>query len=75
MCLHLRSTYTAADFKQYGGSSIFFEPGNLVSRGRVVVVTFNYRLGLLDLLENTPTIPHSTLPGNLFLREQILTLL
>ncbi|KAF9313827.1 hypothetical protein BG003_004756 [Podila horticola] len=61
-------------FKQYGGSSVFFEPGNVVSRGRVVVVTFNYRLGLLGLLENEPAIPRSTLPGNLFLRDQILAL-
>ncbi|KAG0033080.1 hypothetical protein BGZ81_009407 [Podila clonocystis] len=61
-------------FKQFGGSAIFFEPSNLVSRGRVVVVTFNYRLGLLGLLENEPAIPRSTLPGNLFLRDQILAL-
>ncbi|KAF9368645.1 hypothetical protein CPB97_004404 [Podila verticillata] len=61
-------------FKQYGGSNIFFEPGNLVSRGRVVVVTFNYRLGLLGLLENESIIPRSILPGNLFLRDQILAL-
>ncbi|KAG0025934.1 hypothetical protein BGZ82_009729 [Podila clonocystis] len=61
-------------FKQYGGSTLFFEPGNLVSRGRVVVVTFNYRLGLLGLLENELAIPRSTLPGNLFLRDQILAL-
>ncbi|KAF9416922.1 hypothetical protein BGZ94_010079 [Podila epigama] len=60
--------------KQYGGSSVYFEPGNLVSRGRVVVVTFNYRLGLLGTLENETAVPRTTLPGNLFLRDQILAL-
>lgn len=37
-------------------------------------MTFNYRLGLLGLLENESIIPRSILPGNLFLRDQILAL-
>ncbi|KAG0364303.1 hypothetical protein BGX24_004689, partial [Mortierella sp. AD032] len=34
-------------FTTYSGSVIIFEPGNMVSRGGVVVVTINYRLGML----------------------------
>ncbi|KAF9330667.1 hypothetical protein BG006_006375 [Podila minutissima] len=73
-CLFLNvPTYTAADSRNTAAPS-FFEPGNLVSYGRVVVVTFNCCLGLLGLLENTPIIPRSTLPGDLFLLDQILAL-
>ncbi|KAG0331262.1 hypothetical protein BG004_001754 [Podila humilis] len=61
-------------FVKYAGSSLFFEPGPLVSRGRVVVVTFNYRLGLLGVLENERLLSRSTLPGNLFLHDQIMAL-
>jgi len=56
------------------GSSPLFEPGNLVSRGGVVVVTLNYRLSIFGLFENVPEIPRSTAPGNLATRDQIMAL-
>ncbi|KAF9103412.1 hypothetical protein BGX29_003410 [Mortierella sp. GBA35] len=56
------------------GSAPIFEPGNLVSRGGVVVVTLNYRLSIFGLFENTPAIPRSRAPGNLPTRDQIAAL-
>ncbi|GJJ77779.1 hypothetical protein EMPS_10138 [Entomortierella parvispora] len=61
-------------FTTYSGSVILFEPGNLVSRGGVVVVTINYRLGMLGWMENDPTWDRDTVPGNQALRDQILAL-
>ncbi|KAF9281667.1 hypothetical protein BGZ68_006504 [Mortierella alpina] len=60
-------------FFGFAGSSAPFEPGNLVSRGGVVVVTFNYRLGMLGFTENT-AFPRSEIPGNQAIRDQILAL-
>ncbi|KAF9979906.1 hypothetical protein BGZ75_009081 [Mortierella antarctica] len=60
-------------FFGFAGSSAPFEPGNLVSRGGVVVVTFNYRLGMLGFTENT-AFPRSEVPGNQAIHDQILAL-
>ncbi|KAG0066595.1 hypothetical protein BGZ89_007111 [Linnemannia elongata] len=61
-------------FVLFAGSTPIFEPGNIVSRGGVVVVTLNYRLGSYGLFENTPEIPRSKAPGNLASRDQIAAL-
>jgi len=61
-------------FLSYSGSVIIFEPGNLVSRGGVVVVTINYRLGMLGWMESDPAWDRNTVPGNQALRDQILAL-
>ncbi|KAG0048654.1 hypothetical protein BGZ83_006416 [Gryganskiella cystojenkinii] len=58
-----------------GSSNPTFEPGNLVSRGGVVVVTLNYRLSMFGLFENTPAISRSKAPGNLPSRDQVAALL
>ncbi|KAG0351812.1 hypothetical protein BGZ54_003081, partial [Gamsiella multidivaricata] len=61
-------------FTTYSGSVIIFEPGNMVSRGGVVVVTINYRLGMLGWFENTAAWGRSTVPGNQAFRDQILAM-
>ncbi|KAK5815136.1 Carboxylesterase family-domain-containing protein [Linnemannia elongata] len=61
-------------FTSFSGSSPVFEPGNLVSRGGVVVVTLNYRLGIFGFFESPPSIPHSKATGNLAIRDQIAAL-
>ncbi|KAF9570556.1 hypothetical protein EC968_001675 [Mortierella alpina] len=65
----------------YGGSytsgaasAPMYEPGNLVSRGGVVVVTLNYRLGIFGQFEFEPAIPRSKAPGNLATRDQMVAL-
>ncbi|GJJ77781.1 hypothetical protein EMPS_10140 [Entomortierella parvispora] len=58
----------------YSSSVALFEPGNLVSRGGVVVVTINFRLGILGSLEDEGTWDRGTIPGNQALRDQILAL-
>ncbi|KAF9912015.1 hypothetical protein EC991_001462 [Linnemannia zychae] len=61
-------------FTSFSGSSPVYEPGNLVSRGGVVVVTLNYRLGIFGFFENPPAIPRSKAAGNLAIRDQIMAL-
>ncbi|KAG0361642.1 hypothetical protein BG005_007649 [Podila minutissima] len=61
-------------FTVLSGTSPIFEPGNLVSRGGVVVVTFNYRLNIFGLFQNQPAISKSSAPGNLPTRDQIAAL-
>ncbi|KAG0343384.1 hypothetical protein BG004_005352 [Podila humilis] len=61
-------------FTTYSGSVILFEPGNLVSRGGVVVVSINYRLGLLGWAENAAAWGRSSVTGNQALRDQIVAL-
>ncbi|KAG0196476.1 hypothetical protein BGX28_010083 [Mortierella sp. GBA30] len=56
------------------GSMSLYEPGNLVSRGGVVVVTLNYRLNIFGQFENVPAIPRSKAPGNLAVHDQIAAL-
>jgi carboxylesterase type B len=56
------------------GSIILFEPGNVVSRGGVVVVTINYRLGLFGWFEDTNSWSRSNVPGNQAFRDMILAL-
>ncbi|KAF9912794.1 hypothetical protein EC991_008656 [Linnemannia zychae] len=60
-------------FSMFSGSTIIYEPGNLVSRGGVVVVTFNYRLGMLGFTENA-AFQRSDIPGNQAIHDQILAL-
>ncbi|GJJ77842.1 hypothetical protein EMPS_10201 [Entomortierella parvispora] len=62
-------------YTSFSGSSPAFEPGNLVSRGGVVVVTLNYRLSIFGLFENYPAISRTKAPGNLAVRDQIAALL
>ncbi|KAF9209677.1 hypothetical protein BGZ59_010015, partial [Podila verticillata] len=61
-------------FTSLSGTSPVFEPGNLVSRGGVVVVTLNYRLGIFGLFQNQPAISKSAAPGNLATRDHIAAL-
>ncbi|KAG0284992.1 hypothetical protein BGZ97_007978, partial [Linnemannia gamsii] len=61
-------------FSNFSGSIALFDPGNIVSRGGVVVVTINYRLGLFGWFEDTNSWSRSTVPGNQGLRDQILAL-
>ncbi|KAF9392529.1 hypothetical protein CPB97_000611 [Podila verticillata] len=61
-------------FVNNSGSLIVFEPGNVVSRGGVVVVTINYRLGMFGWLENIAAWGSSSAPGNQALQDVILAL-
>ncbi|KAK3815300.1 MAG: Alpha/Beta hydrolase protein [Benniella sp.] len=57
------------------GSDPAFNPANMASRGQVVVVTINYRLGLLGFLERVDAgINRSTLPGNQGVRDMVVAL-
>ncbi|KAF8933283.1 hypothetical protein BGZ47_010936 [Haplosporangium gracile] len=61
-------------FANNSGSIILFEPGSMVSRGGVVVVTINYRLGLFGWFEDTNSWSRSNVPGNQAFRDMILAL-
>ncbi|KAF8963205.1 hypothetical protein BGZ46_001019 [Entomortierella lignicola] len=54
-------------FTDFSGSTPFFEPGNLVSRAGVVVVTLNYRLSSYGLFD----IPGTNVTGNVASRDQV----
>ncbi|KAG0041949.1 hypothetical protein BGZ83_001078 [Gryganskiella cystojenkinii] len=57
------------------GSDPAFNAANMASRGQVVVVTINYRLGLLGFLERVDAgISRSTLPGNQSVRDILVAL-
>ncbi|KAF9973070.1 hypothetical protein BGZ73_003734 [Actinomortierella ambigua] len=65
-------------FTQYGSSLPIFDPGHLVARGGVVVVTFNYRLRFFGLLRTTTNSTagssHPEADGNQAIHDQILAL-
>ena len=73
LALFFSSLYLTSIFS-YSRSVILFEPGSIVSRGGVVIVTINYRLGLPGWFEDTSSWSHSTIPGNQAFRDQILAL-
>ncbi|KAG0066469.1 hypothetical protein BGZ90_001396 [Linnemannia elongata] len=54
-----------------GGYTLY--PGNLVSRGGVVVVTLNYRLGMLGFTES-PGFLRTDVPGNQAIHDTIMAL-
>ncbi|KAF8976383.1 hypothetical protein BGZ46_008314 [Entomortierella lignicola] len=56
------------------GGDATFDPGNMVSRGGVVSVTINYRLGMLGFIENDSVWSRSSVPGNQGIHDQILAL-
>ncbi|KAG0222487.1 hypothetical protein BGX31_009104 [Mortierella sp. GBA43] len=61
-------------YTSFSGSVPLFEPGNMVSRAGVVVVTLNYRMSIFGLFENAPAISRRKAPGNLAVRDQIAAL-
>ncbi|KAI1317082.1 hypothetical protein EDD11_009065 [Mortierella claussenii] len=66
--------FHGGSYTSNAGSTVVFEPGNLVSRGGVVVVTLNYRLSIFGLFQDEPAVNQSTAPGNLAVRDQIAAL-
>ncbi|KAG0321954.1 hypothetical protein BGZ99_003586 [Dissophora globulifera] len=61
-------------YTSFSGSTVLFEPGHMVARGGVVVVTFNYRLGFLGWFENTDAWSRTSVPGNQAIHDIILAL-
>ncbi|KAJ3299737.1 hypothetical protein HK104_007341 [Borealophlyctis nickersoniae] len=51
-----------------------YDGGMLASRNKAVIVTINYRLGILGFFEDTATYPRSLVPGNQAIRDQTLAL-
>ncbi|KAF9167020.1 hypothetical protein BGX21_001138 [Mortierella sp. AD011] len=57
------------------GSDPIFDGANMASRGQVVIVTLNFRLGLLGFFERVDAgISRSTLPGNQGIRDIVVAL-
>ncbi|KAF9435679.1 hypothetical protein BGZ76_005748 [Entomortierella beljakovae] len=57
------------------GSDPAFNPANIASRGQVVVVSINYRIGLLGFFERVDAgISRSTVPGNMGVRDMLVAL-
>ncbi|KAG0077787.1 hypothetical protein BGZ93_001119 [Podila epicladia] len=57
------------------GSDPAFDAANMASRGQVVVVTINYRLGLFGFLERVDAgVSRSTVPGNQGVRDMLVAL-
>ncbi|KAF9927665.1 hypothetical protein FBU30_003004, partial [Linnemannia zychae] len=61
-------------YSSFSSSTAIINPGHMVARGGVVVVTINYRLGLLGWLENTKVWDRSSVPGNQAIHDLILAL-
>ncbi|KAF9106408.1 hypothetical protein BGX27_009183 [Mortierella sp. AM989] len=61
-------------FTSGSGGRVTLEPGNMVSRGGIVAVTLNYRLGMLGFMENESSWSRSSVPGNQGIHDQILAL-
>ncbi|KAG0234993.1 hypothetical protein BGW42_005948 [Actinomortierella wolfii] len=62
-------------FTSGSGSDPNFSPSNLSSRGQVVVVTFNYRLGVFGFFERVDAgIPRTQIPGNQGVRDMLVAL-
>ncbi|KAG0326490.1 hypothetical protein BG004_002976 [Podila humilis] len=57
------------------GSDPAFDAANMASRGQVVVVTINYRLGLFGFLERVDAgVSRDTVPGNQGVRDMLVAL-
>ena len=61
-------------YSSFSGSTVLFEPGHMIARGGVVVVTMNYRLGFLGWFENQDTWNRTLVPGNQAIHDVILAL-
>ncbi|GJJ74180.1 hypothetical protein EMPS_06538 [Entomortierella parvispora] len=61
-------------YSSFSGSTVLFEPGHMIARGGVVVVTLNYRLGFLGWFENQDTWNRTAVPGNQAVHDVVLAL-
>ncbi|KAF9155680.1 hypothetical protein BG015_009012 [Linnemannia schmuckeri] len=62
-------------FINEAGSDPSFDGANMASRGQVVVVTINYRLGVFGFFERVDAgISRKTIPGNQGVRDRLLAL-